>query len=246
MSRLSVSFCQYLYTFFLLFWESSSFDPNWFQVNSSIFLKGLALIFCLKIKNVRVCFSDHIRKGESLIHFHWVYLLPVTPSDSFWWPEAQCLRCDVVVSVEGERCPSSFFFSGELWSKKPGHTSASPWVAAAELRVLCLWAYVLQGVTSESAGGYCCSLKSSWELSGTCHSTSCKAWRCHWVFVFLLSRQFPESFSAFLLLFPMSLWLQVHGTAGGAGVIALTCSQLWWVRRLQTPPFGNTVLCSME
>lgn len=120
MSRLSVSFCQYLYTFFLLFWESSSFDPNWFQVNSSIFLKGLALIFCLKIKNVRVCFSDHIRKGESLIHFHWVYLLPVTPSDTFWWPEAQCLRCDVVVSVEGEGCPSAFFFLGSSGVKSLG------------------------------------------------------------------------------------------------------------------------------
>lgn len=124
--------------------------------------------------------------------------------------------------------PVPFFF-GELWSKKPGHTSASPWDAAAEPRVLCLWAYLLQGVTSESAGGYCCSLKSSHELSGTCHSVSCKPWRCHWVFTFLLSRNFPKSFSAFLLFFPMSLWLQVRGTARGTGVITLTCSQLWWV-----------------
>lgn len=114
-----------------------------------------------------------------------------------------------------KRMSQSLFFWGELWSKKPGHTSASPWVAAAEPRVLCLWAYLLQGVTSESAGGYCCSLKSSHELSGTCHSVSCKPWRCHWVFTFLLSRKFPKSFSAFLLFFPMSLWLQVRGTARG-------------------------------
>lgn len=120
MSGLSVSFCHYLHIFFLLFWESSSFDPNWFQVNRSIFLEGLALIFGLKEKNIRVCFSDHIWKGESLVHFHWVYLLPVTPSDSFWWPEAQCLWCDVMVSVEGKGCPSPFFFLGSSGVKSLG------------------------------------------------------------------------------------------------------------------------------
>lgn len=161
MSRLSVSFCHYLYTFFLLLWELSSFDPNWFHINRPIFLVGWALIFCLPRKK---------KIGKSL--YLWSYLkrwitdrfsLGVRIASNSHW---QFLVARDPVPLEQRdgvrrrrRTSQSLFFSGEL-VLKAGHISASPWAAAAGLPVLSLWAYVLQGVTWESAGGYCCSL--SW------------------------------------------------------------------------------------
>lgn len=67
-----------------------------------------------------------------MVDFHWVYVLPVTPADGFW-----CLGCSVVVSEGGRRVSQSLLFSGELVSEA-GHTSASPWAAAAGLPERCL------------------------------------------------------------------------------------------------------------
>lgn len=133
MTRLSVSFWHYLCIFFLFFWESSRFDPNWFHLNRPIFLKGLALIFCL----------PKTKLGKSLLF--WSYLKRwITGRFSLAVPVASNCSCQFLVArspmpwvhcdgVCGRRMSQSLFFSGEL-VEKAGHTSASPWAAAAELQ----------------------------------------------------------------------------------------------------------------
>lgn len=120
-----------------------------------------------------------------------VAALAATPGDSFWWPEARCRQCSVMVGGGGW---GSFPFL-EISCQKLG----TPLPALGLLQQSYeRFVYSTCATRSNVRVSWRLLLlhESSRELSGTSHSISFKPWSCHWLFIFL-SRKWPKSFPCF-------------------------------------------------